>query len=162
MSMRYMSPRGRLTQRKQSGVGGFIELFAFALFIIVLALLGLDICMAIFGASINDNACRDATRAATSADNKPKALNMAKTALKAHPTDGRFITQPSLVSLEYQDWNGSPPTDTSPYVSVTTETTVSVPAPIFFFGATFIKDGKAQFFQKYTFPIVKAKFIKYP
>lgn len=157
-----MNTRRLNNQRTQSGIGGFIEIFAFALFIVVVGLLGLDVCMAIFGANVNDSACRDATRAATSADSKPKALTMANTALKAHATDGRFITQPTLVALDYQDWGGSPPPDTSPYVSVTTQTIVSVPAPIFFFGASFIKDGKAQFFQKYTFPIVKAKFIKYP
>ncbi|MGH9553337.1 MAG: hypothetical protein ACRD3W_28410 [Terriglobales bacterium] len=157
-----VASRKRVLRRSQSGITNFIEICAGGLFTVILALLGMDICMAIFGASINDHACRDAVRAAATADTRDKALAMAQTALKAYVADGKFITTPQLLQLDYQDWNGNPPVDTSPYVSVTCQTIVSIPAPLFFFGATFIKDGKAQFTQQYTFPIVKAKFINYP
>lgn len=148
--------------RSNKGIANFIEISAGALFMVVLALLGLDICMAIFGANMNDHACRDAVRAAATADTRGKALAMAQTALKAYVSDGRFMTTPQLLVLDYQDWNGSPPADTSPYVSVTCQTTVTIPAPIFFNGASFMKDGRAQFTQCYTYPIVKAQFINYP
>lgn len=148
--------------RKAHGVASFIEIIASALFIIILALFGMDICMAIFGATMNDHACRDAARAASGASPAATAQALALTALKAYPTDGHFITTPQLVGFDYHDFGGNPPADTSPYVSVTTKTIVSIPAPIFFFGATFIKDGKAQFLQQYTFPIVKSQMINFP
>ena len=144
--------------RSAKGVSGFIEILASALFLVVLALLGLDICMAIFGASMNDRACHDAARAATGANTSAKAWSLAQAAIKAYNTDGFFLSQPQLMNgagnYDYQDFGGSPPPDTSPYVTVTTRTVVRIPAPIFFYGATFMKDGKAQFTQRYTYPII--------
>ena len=155
--------RIRTMRRAASGVASFIEIIASALFLVVLALLGMDICLAIFGCSMNDHACRDAARAASSANSSAKALSLAQAALKMYQPDGYFISQPQLVAsgFEYNDFNSAPPPDTSPYVTVTTRCIVRVPAPIFFYGATFIKDGQAQFTQRYTFPIVQTRFVKY-
>ncbi|HEY9714457.1 MAG TPA: hypothetical protein V6C72_13380 [Chroococcales cyanobacterium] len=164
-SSRKNSSPCRTRLRSQSGVTGFIEIGASGLFIVILALLGMDIAMAIFGASLNDRACHDATRAAASASTRDKAWSLASAAVKNYRTDGIFLLPPQLLSgpqdFDYADYNGNPPADTSPSVTVTTETIVRIPAPIFFFGASFMKDGKAQFKQRYTYPIVKSQLIKF-
>lgn len=151
--------------RTKKGAMGFAEIAACSLFIVVLALLGLDICLAIFGASMNDRACRDAARAAAQANDSVKAYQLAQAALKSHNTDGFFVTQPVMTAgpgdFIYQDYGGSPPPDQTPFVTVTTQCTVRVPAPIFFFGAEFLKNGTAQFRQRYTFPVVKSKLLTY-
>ncbi len=150
--------------RSRKGMTGMMEIAASALFLVVLALLALDICMAIFGASMNDRACHDAARAAAAANTSAKAWNLAQTALKAYSADGVFVIAPQLLSgtgqYAYQDFNGTPPPDTSPFVTVTTLTVVRIPAPIFFYGASFMKDGKAQFVQRYTYPIIKSQLLK--
>jgi hypothetical protein len=153
-------------RRTQSGITGFIEIAASAIFLVVIALLAMDICLAIIGASMNDHACRDAARAASGAQSRAKALSMAQAALSMYRPDGFFISQPALVStsqpeFEYNDYGGAPPPDTSPYVTVTTKCDVRIPAPVFFMGATFINNGKASFVQRYTFPIVRTQLIRY-
>lgn len=149
--------------RSSNGVSGFIEIGASGLFLVVLALLGMDICIAIFGASMNDRACHDAARAAAAANTSAKAWSMAQAAVKAYNTNGFCLSPPQLLpppNFMYQDFNGNPPPDTSPFVTVTTLTIVRIPAPIFFFGAVFMKGDKAQFKQQYTYPIVKAQYLK--
>lgn len=150
------------TERSSSGVVGFIELIAGMFFLVMLALMGIDVCLAIVGASMNDHACRDAARAASAANNRGKAWKLAQGAMKLYQADGYFVTQPTLVpgGFIYNDYNGAPPLDTSPYVTVTTQCDVRLPAPIFFHGVSFMKDGKAQFTQRYTFPIVQTRFVK--
>ena len=163
--------------RSPKGAMGFVEISAAALFMVVLALLGLDICLAIFGASINDRACRDAARAAAGGNDATKAWSLAYAALQAYKTDGFFITSPVAAAagtsmpsgypgsgyqyFVYQDFGGSVPVGSTPYVTVTTQTNVRVPAPIFFFGANFVNGNYLNFAQQYTFPIVKTKLIQF-
>lgn len=142
-----------------------VEVAASALFVVVLALLGLDLALAVLGASMNDSACRDAARAAAQANDSSKSLQMAQAALKGHKTDGFFVAQPAIGALAgdfvYQDFGGSPPANVSPYVTVTTACNVRVPAPLFFYGAEFLQNGTLLFRQRYTFPIVKSRLITY-
>src|SRR5580658_4843340 len=122
MMLRQSNPSSaKARSRRASGVAGYIEIIASALFVVVLALLGLDICLAIFGASMNDHACRDAARAASGANSQAKAWSLAQAAMKMYHPDGYFISAPQLVAsgFAYNDYNGAPPADTSPYVTVT-------------------------------------------
>ena len=137
------------------GALGVLELVTSALFIVVFALLGQDLALAVLGASMNDSACRDAARAAAQANDSSKSLQLAQAALKGHKSDGFFVSQPVLGALAgdfvYQDFGGSPPADISPFVTVTTQCTVRVPAPLFFYSAEFLKNGLLEFRQRYTF-----------
>jgi hypothetical protein len=134
-----------------------IELAGVSSLLVVIALFCADIGIVSFGASLNDQACRDACRAAAQGSDVATATNMAKASLKAHLADGYFITTPAMKAggLVYEDFSGSPPPDTSPYVEVTTSNTVRIPAPVLFFGAKFGKGGTMNFSKKYTFPIVR-------
>jgi hypothetical protein len=123
----------------------------------VVAVLCANVGIMSLASSMNDSACRDAARAAAQASNRTTAISMAQAALKAHSTDGYFVSQPTIDTSDfvYEDYSGSPPDNTSPYVQVTTSSTVRVPAPILFFGAKFGKDGTMTFNRTYTFPIVR-------
>ncbi len=136
-----------------------IELTCGAFLMMVFSLLCADIGMLIYGAEINDRACRDAARAAALGTNSANSANLAAAALKAHAADGYYFTSPSLVQpIIYKDYNGNPPAQTSPTVQITTSTTARVPfAPVEFFGAVFLKNGKVDFRQTYTFPLLKSK-----
>lgn len=134
-----------------------IELAMLSVLFVVFAIFALDIGFVIMGSQMNDAACRDAARAAAQGNSYANALNLARAALAGHRPDGYFVTQPTLDTgaFQYEDFSGSPPPDTSPYVTVTTSTTVRIPAPVFFIGASFGKDGTMRFSKTYTFPIVK-------
>jgi hypothetical protein len=69
------------------------------------------------------------------------------------------MSGPALyVPVIYQDFGGSPPAQTSPYVTVATTTTIILPFnPIKFDGATFLASGNTSFTQSYTYPIVRFK-----
>ena len=134
-----------------------IELATISSLLVVVALFCANIGIISMGAALNDQACRDACRAAAQGSNLTEATNMAKASLKAHVADGYFITTPAMVPgmLVYQDFAGSPPPDTSPYVEVSTSNTVKIPAPVLFFGAKFGQGGTMKFTKKYSFPIVR-------
>jgi len=110
-------------------------------------------------ASAIDLSCRDAARAAAQASDSASSLKLAQTAVKAHQTDGYFISQPTVSanSFVYQDFAGNPPANTSPYVSVTTTSNVRLPAPVMFWGVASGTDGTTVFTRTYTFPIVKTQ-----
>jgi hypothetical protein len=137
----------------------FIEIAATSFLAVLFTLLGVDVCLLLFGAYVNDAACRDAARAAAGASDSAKGQAFALAAVQARVTDGIFIGKPTLVQggFIYQDFGGSPPANETPYVTATTKVTVKLPVPITFFSATFI--DKMDFTQTYTFPIVKTKFL---
>ncbi|MBS1956492.1 MAG: hypothetical protein JST89_20055 [Cyanobacteria bacterium SZAS-4] len=140
-----------------------IEIGIATFLMIVLAAFGLDLSLIIFGMDLNDSACRDAARSAAQQSTQAKALQAAQSQLSTHATDGFWVSQPILKSAAapdfvYNDFQGNPPANISPYVTVTSLVSIRCPAPILFFGASFIKSGKIQFARKYTFPIVKQKF----
>ncbi len=126
---------------------------------VVLAVLSLDIGYVLMGSELNDTACRDAARAAAEADNYATSLQLAQAAVVAHAGDGTYVTSPVVDTTQftYQDFAGSPPPNTSPYVSVTTHCNIRVPAPILFMGSSFMSSGTMQFTKTYVFPIVKTQ-----
>ncbi len=136
-----------------------IELSMITFLIVVVSVLCANIGIVSLATSLNDAACRDAARAAAQASNATAALKLAQAAIKAHSTDGYYVTIPTVdtSSFEYQDYAGNPPANTSPYVKVTTTSQVRIPAPILFFGAQFSKSGKLTFTRTYNFPIVKTQ-----
>ncbi len=144
---------------KRNGRRGhsIIELAMLSVLFAVFAVFALDIGFVLMGSQMNDAACRDAARSAAQGSDYLTSLNLARAALIGHRPDGYFVTQPTLVtsSFVYEDFGGSPPPDTSPYVTVTTTTNVRIPAPVFFAGASFGTNGTLAFSKTYTFPIVK-------
>ena len=145
----------------RSGSSGhvLIELSMLSVLFVVIGVLCLDVGYLILGSEVNDRACRDAARAAAAADNYATSLQLAKAAVAPHAADGTYVTSPLVdtTAFVYQDFNGSPPTNVSPYVSVTTHCKVRVPAPILFLGTAFLSSGAMQFTKTYVFPIVKTQ-----
>jgi Flp pilus assembly protein TadG len=136
----------------------FIEIGISAFLFAPLAAIGVDLTLMMLGITLTDTACRDAARAAAQQSTPTKASQAAQSQLQLHSTDGYWISQPVLTSVIYNDFAGSPPANISPYVTVTTATTIRCPAPIFFFGTGFVKGGVLQFSRSYTFPIIKETF----
>jgi hypothetical protein len=136
-----------------------IELAMLSVLFVVMGVLCLDVGYLILGSELNDRACRDAARAAAAADNYTTSLQLAKAAVVPHAGDGFYVTSPQVdtAAFLYQDFSGSPPANTSPYVSVTTHCNIHVPAPIFFLGTSFLSSGSMQFTKTYVFPIVKTQ-----
>ncbi|MBX9720190.1 MAG: hypothetical protein K2X81_02250, partial [Candidatus Obscuribacterales bacterium] len=149
--------QSRLKKRAKGST--LIELSMLSVLFVVIGALAVDVGYIIMGSEQNDRACRDAARAAAQADNYGTALQMAKAAVVAHKADGYYVTSPLVdpSAFTYQDFAGSPPPSTSPFVSVTTTCKVRVPAPIFFLGASFEPSGKMLFTKTYVFPIVKTQ-----
>jgi hypothetical protein len=137
----------------------FIEIAATSFLAVLFTLLGVDVCLLLFGCYVNDATCRDAARAAAQASDSAKGLAFATAAVKARVTDGHFVSQPILTpgGFVYQDFGGQPPANDTPYVTATTKVTVTLPVPITFFSATFI--NSMDFTQTYTFPIVRTKYL---
>lgn len=149
----------RICTNKRPGGHTLIELSMLAVLFVVMSVLSLDVGYVIMGSQLNDRACRDAARAAAEADNYAGALDLAQTAVIAHRGDGYFVSSPTVEASDfvYQDFSGSPPPNTSPYVSVTTSCNIRIPAPIFFLGAEFGSSGTMNFRKTYVFPIVKTQ-----
>lgn len=137
-----------------------IELICSGFFLFVFAVLSADICVVLFGAYQNDRACRDAARSAAQGQDAVQSTKLAKAALKAHAGDGYYFSDPTLDrAIVYNDFGGTPPAGTSPFVSVSTRTTARVPfSPLRFTAdAVFLDGGAVTFKQSYTFPIVRTK-----
>ncbi len=137
----------------------FAEVAATAFFVIVFCALGVDIALLIFGASVNDAACRNGARAAAQGSTSAKASALATAAVNATKTDGYFISQPTITLFNYNDFGGNPPPNDTPYVQVRTQVSVRLPAPIFFFGASFNGGNSMIFQQIYSYPIIKTKIL---
>lgn len=138
-----------------------VELASTAIFFIVLTLLMADIAILVVANQTNNEACRDAARAAGLAP-PDKARTAADGALTAHQrVDGTFIKSLRITQFRY---NGLPPRwgtadsldpANQPTVFVTTEISVRIPAPIIFFNAEFKgQNGDLTFTSSYLYPIL--------
>jgi Tfp pilus assembly protein PilE len=145
-----------LTLRQSKGTT-IIELSIVAGVLVIVSILCANLGVVSLASTVNDAACRDAARAAAQASDSASSLKLAQTVVLSHQTDGYFITQPTVdsSSFVYQDYSGSPPANTSPYVQVTTTSQVKVPGPLFFFGAQFEQSGVLTCSRTYRFPIVR-------
>jgi len=129
-------------------------------FLTIFALLGADMGVIMLGAYQNDRACRDAARSAALGQDAVQSTKLAIAALKAHAGDGYYFSNPALNgAIVYNDFLGNPPPQTSPFVTVSTQTTAKAPfAPLHYSdNAIFLDGGTITFKQKYTFPIVRTK-----
>jgi len=148
---------GRAQRRSRSG-SLILELTACTFLFTFFAIMAVHVGVMIFGAFVNDRACRDAARAAAQGKTLAQATQLASAVLVAHQQANSFLTSPALQTpIVYQDFGGTPPNaQTSPYVQVTTTTTATLPfIPINFLTAVFNNDKTAVFSQTYTFPIVR-------
>lgn len=144
--------------RRRSKKGSLVlELSVACFFMLVFALLSVHSAVAVFGAYINDRACRDACRAAAQASTLDEAHTLVYAVLKNHAS-GSFLTAPKIVgNIEYQDYGGKPSPNVSPYVKLSTSLDANLPfQPLAFFGQDF-KDGKIVFTKSYAFPIVRLR-----
>lgn len=135
-----------------------IELAVTIVFFTVFAFLTADLGYVLYGAYFNDRACRDAARAAAQTSNLTDANRKINAVLRSHRGNPALMSGPSLEGpIVYRDFGGTPPPQTSPFVTVTTTTRINLPlAPITFMGgATFGQSGRVGFTQSYTFPIVR-------
>lgn len=135
-----------------------VELTCGSLLVLVFVIVGLHLGIAIFGAYSNDRACRDACRNAAQGSDLVEATKLANVILKGYPAVG-FLSAPTLTGpVVYQDFGGTPPAQTSPFVQVSTKTLVTMPFGVFaFFNSGPLQDGKIAFSKTYTFPIVRIK-----
>jgi hypothetical protein len=151
-------PTLRKTQRRSRSGSLVLELTACTFLFTFFAIMAVHVGVMIFGAFVNDRACRDAARAAAQGKTPAQATQLASAVLVSHQQLNSFLTSPALQTpIVYQDFGGSPPNpQTSPYVQVTTTTTATLPfMPINFITAVFNNDKTAVFSQTYTFPIVR-------
>lgn len=146
----------RLGRRSKRG-SLLIELSCGSFFFTLFAVLAMHMCVSMYGAFFNDQACRDAARAAAQGENITQATRQAQAVLKSHQINNGYLSSPVLkLPIVYNDFGGSPPPQTSPYVQLTTSTTVTPPfQAMTFFNAGLLQDGKIVFTQTYTFPIVR-------
>lgn len=151
--------RKQKTQRPNQG-HVLIEFVCFAFWLLLFMYICTDVCVLLLGASANDRACRDAARAAAHGSNPTEARNLAETSLKAHAGGGFFTSPPTLFgAITYQDYNGNPPSQQTPYVTVQTRSTGKLPfAPIVWFNNGFTQAGTYTFSRTYTFPIVRFRY----
>jgi Flp pilus assembly protein TadG len=153
----------RCSEKRCSGTrakrGALIVEFASSLFLFTFfVILSVHIGVIIYGAFLNDAACRDATRAAAQGKTIAQATQLAQTILRSHRQSNSFLTSPVMQTpIVYQDFGGAPPNaQTSPYVQITTTTQVNLPFPaINFLTNLFTADQRLRFRQTYTFPIVR-------
>lgn len=145
--------------KRKSNAHTIIELGMVAFLFSVIAMFCADIGFVMLASQLNDRACRDAARAAAQGSDYGAAVALAMAALAQHKGDGNFVADPALEigEFQYEDFGGSPPPNTSPYVRVTTTCSVRVPAPIFLGEVTFGtgESGIFNFSKTYEFPIVR-------
>src|SRR6516162_1312165 len=121
--------RQRLRSIKQRGLGYLsFEIPVVSMLFLVFAFLSADMGYVLYGADFNDRACRDAARSAAQASNLAAAIKKVNAVLQSHKGNAMVMSGPSLLGpVVYQDYGGSPPAQTSPYVTVTTTTTINLP-----------------------------------
>lgn len=140
--------------RNQKG-SAIIDLGFACLSLIILAIFGLNMCFALVSFSLTDRACRDAARAAAQASTPGQATQLAQAVLRSYKSPSTLmVVQPTLAGIQFTDFGGNPPAGKSPFVAVTTRSTVKMPAPVQVFGQN-VFSGTIPMQKTYIFPIVK-------
>jgi hypothetical protein len=131
--------------------------------LVLVALLAANLGLALFGAWINDSACRDAVRAAAQQGVSATALAAAKVAVQSYHSGPWFIG-PTVAedknSFQYQtfpDKTGKSQRALGPYVTVTTMMQVKLPAKIVYHNAKMTDHIDLR--QAYTFPIMNPQIV---
>ena len=154
-----MTVQGKTSKYRRNNAFSLAEVAATSFLFVLLGVFAADICLLIFGCSVNDKACRDVVRAAAQQPTAAQALQFAVASVKNHKTDGFFISTITLVggTVNYNDFGGNPPVGQCPYVQATTQVTVTLMSPLYFFGAGFT--NQLNFTQTYTSPIIGTKYV---
>lgn len=149
---------GKGHKRRASCASLSVELACGSFFMLIFVLLSLHLGIGIFGAYVNDRACRDACRNAAQGKDLTESTKLAKTVVKGY-RGSSFLSAPEITGpIVYQDFGGKPPAQTSPFVQVTTVTQATMPFGLLsFFNTVFLQDGKIAFRKSYTFPIVRIR-----
>ncbi len=141
--------------RKKSG-SALIEIACSAFLFTIFSILSVQMGAIIYGAYLNDIACRDAARAAAQGKTSAESLSLAKAVLKSYEVKNTLLTGPTIgTDFKYEDYSGAPPAQTSPYVLVTTSTVAGLPFMPFLQQGT--PAGPLTFKQTYCFPIVRIR-----
>lgn len=135
-----------------------VELTCGSMLMVVFVVLGLHLGIIVFGAYLNDRVCRDACRNAAQGQDLSESTRLANAVIKGYQQN-TFLSAPQIAGpIVYQDYAGSPPAQTSPYVQVKTITQATMPFGLLaFFNDGVLQDGKLTFVKSYTFPIVRVK-----
>ncbi|MBI1272007.1 hypothetical protein GC174_16390 [bacterium] len=135
-----------------------IEMAVSMAFLMVLVLMSVDIGVILYGAFLNDRACRVAVRAAAQGKDAAEATALAGRTVLTIKSPDSWIKSPKLIlPITYEDFGGNYAADNSPFVTVSTETEVDLPVPINFAGNSFMPSGRTTFKQTYTFPVIRAR-----
>lgn len=151
-----MSTRHRNTRKKRNQRGlQLMEVAASAVALTVMTVFCIDACVVVLGFMFNDAACRDAARAASQASTATSAMNVAKTTVAAHKGDGYYWSTPTIGTNDvvFEDYGGKITATNVPFVTVTTNCSIKMPAPLLFLGADLKPDGTFNSTCHYTFPL---------
>lgn len=164
--MRFANDKLRMTELRLSGrfrTNGMslFELVGLGFVLILVTLMALNVGLLLFAAWLNDNACREATRAAAQQDSVEAAREAARLACQNFVTSaGSIINSPEVLldkdHFEYEtfpDEDGKPQLDKGPFVKVSTRLESRLPAPILFTASGL--SNKISFAQTYTFPLIE-------
>lgn len=151
------------TLRNSKG-SAVVEMACSSIFVIIFGIFAVYMSLLVICAHITDRAARDACRAAAQTQpqadlalTKAQATKVVNSILKSFESANAFMTAPTLQNLIYEDFDGTPPEDTTPFVTVTVVSTAKLPfASTSFFGNTYGTDSYT-FSQTYTFPIVNTR-----
>lgn len=150
----------RIRKSNSRGMSIF-EMVGLGFVLVLVALMALNVGLLLFAAWLNDNACREATRAAAQQDTEEAAKEAAKLALTNFVTaSGSIVGSPEILldknSFEYQvfpDEDGRPQLDKGPFVKVSSKLETRLPAPIILTSSGL--SNKITFAQTYTFPLIE-------
>lgn len=137
--------------RKGSAV---FELAAGSLISISVVAFVLNVCFAMLSYGINDHACRDAARAAAQGATSIEANKLASAIVKSYNSNNGMLAPITVTNVVYNDFGGNPAPDLSPFVTVTTQSKATMPAPIDVFGSH-VFSSTIPVTKTYTFPIVR-------
>jgi len=109
-----------MKRRRAKGVG-LVETIVIAIVLIPVTLFFLDLIVLVLANSINDGACKNATRVAANQATGPDALAAAKGAIEAVKSNS-IVKSVRIVTLDYDELNHTT-------CSVETEVVVRLPVP---------------------------------
>lgn len=131
----------RISHIRTNRGSAIIEVASIAFIITFMTIFALNIFVALLGVVANDQACRDASRAAARGKTAAEAYRLASTAVVAHTSINSWISQNPLTEADvtYDSFSGNIndiQSGTSiPCVTVKTTSRTKIPAPFLFFGA---------------------------
>ncbi|MBX9722197.1 MAG: hypothetical protein K2X81_12430 [Candidatus Obscuribacterales bacterium] len=146
----------RVQQKRNARGASLIELAVVAAYIPLVALISVNLGVGVFAAGVNDNACKDAARAAGQRSTKEDAIDAAK-AIVGRYADTSLLGKPQVLveACDFEvfpDADDNPQPSKGPFVTISTQSVVNLPAPLIFDGTTFTSSIKLG--SSYTFPIL--------